>query len=139
MVLLHVKNRIMAVLKVETDIITSMKTSLIGQAVILVIMCVKTFKTDVIVFIGNVIMCLTSHWLIVFSIRVHLSILTRSYGETNYKEDIQITDKQNYYLVFTIVSFIIKYIYIVIIVVFGVWCIASTGQLSSRKISYLMD
>jgi hypothetical protein len=42
---------IMAVLKVETDIITSMTTSLIGQAMILVIMCVKT---DVIVFIGNV-------------------------------------------------------------------------------------
>ena len=132
MVLLHVKNRIMAVLKVETDIITSMTMSLIGRAVILVIMCVKT---DVIVFIGNVIMCLTSHWLIVFSIRVRLSLLTRSYGETNYREDVQITDKQNYYLVFTIVSFIIKYIYIVIIVVFGVWCIASTGQLSSRKIS----
>jgi hypothetical protein len=28
-----------------------------GRAVILVIMFVKTFKTDVIVFIGNIIMC----------------------------------------------------------------------------------
>jgi hypothetical protein len=41
----------MAVMKVETDITTSMTASQIGQ----VIMFIKTFKTDVIVFIGNVI------------------------------------------------------------------------------------
>ena len=35
--------------------------SLIGRAVILVIIFVKTFNTDVIVFIGNVMMCSTSH------------------------------------------------------------------------------
>jgi len=40
-------NRIMAVIKVETDIITSITVSLIGRAVILVIMYVETFKTDV--------------------------------------------------------------------------------------------
>jgi hypothetical protein len=39
------------VLKVETDIITS----------ILVILYVKTFNSDVYDFIGEVIMCLTSH------------------------------------------------------------------------------
>ena len=39
----------MAVMKVETDI----TESLIGQAVILVIMYFKTFKTDGIVFISN--------------------------------------------------------------------------------------
>jgi hypothetical protein len=33
------------------------------------IMYGKTFKTDIIVFIGNdVTMCLKSHWLIIFSI-----------------------------------------------------------------------
>ena len=44
-------------MKIETDIITSTASSLIGCAVILVIMYVETFKTDDIVFIGNVIMC----------------------------------------------------------------------------------
>ena len=47
--------RIMAVPKVKTDIIT------IGLVVILVIMYVKTFKTDVIVSIGNIITFVTSH------------------------------------------------------------------------------
>jgi hypothetical protein len=40
----------MADLKVETDIITSIAVSSIGWTVILVIMYVETFKTDVIVF-----------------------------------------------------------------------------------------
>ena len=35
-------------MKVETDIITIISTSLIGQAVILVIMYAETFKTDII-------------------------------------------------------------------------------------------
>ena len=46
----------MAVVKVKADIIAR-----IGRAVILVIRYVETFKTDVIDFIGNFIMCLTSH------------------------------------------------------------------------------
>ena len=52
----------MAALKVKTDIITRIAVSLIGEAVILVIMLlyVKTFKTEVIVFICNVIMCLNN-------------------------------------------------------------------------------
>jgi hypothetical protein len=41
-----------------------------------VLMSVSTFKTDVILLIGNVMMCLTSHWLMIFSIRVSLLILT---------------------------------------------------------------
>ena len=45
--------RIMAVMKVETDIITSITESLIGRAAMLVIMFFKTFKTDGIVFISN--------------------------------------------------------------------------------------
>jgi hypothetical protein len=49
--------RITTVLKVKTDIIVSIAASSIGRAVILVIMYVKTFKTNVIVFDGiNVIM-----------------------------------------------------------------------------------
>ena len=50
----------MAALKVETDIITSVSESLIRQHVILMIMSDKTFKTEVIVFICDVIMCLMS-------------------------------------------------------------------------------
>jgi hypothetical protein len=42
-------------MKVEIDIIVSIAVSLVGRAVILVIMCVETFKTDVIIFIGNII------------------------------------------------------------------------------------
>ena len=50
-------NRIMAKMKFEKDIITSITASLIGR----LIMYVQTFKADVIVVIGNAIMCLTSH------------------------------------------------------------------------------
>ena len=49
----------MVILIVETDIITSIAAS--PTAAILLIMYVETFKTDVIVFIGDVTMCLTSH------------------------------------------------------------------------------
>ena len=52
--------RITAILKVETDIITNISASLIGRTEIFVIMSVKAFRTDVIVFIGDVIMCFTS-------------------------------------------------------------------------------
>ena len=45
-------------MKVETYIITSISAIMIGQAVVLVIMHDKTFKT---VFIGNIIMCMRSH------------------------------------------------------------------------------
>lgn len=58
------KYRITADLKVETDIIviTCITASLIGCAVIPVMSYVKTFKLDVIVFIGiNVTVCLTSY------------------------------------------------------------------------------
>ena len=49
--------RITAVLKVETDIIASISVSPVGGAVILVIISVNTFKTDVIVSISDIIMC----------------------------------------------------------------------------------
>ena len=47
-------------MKVKTDIIASIAASPIGQVVILLIMYVETFKTVVIVFISNVVMCLMS-------------------------------------------------------------------------------
>jgi hypothetical protein len=53
--------RITAILKVETDIFTSISESPIEQAVTLVIMHVETFKTGVIVFISDVKMCLMTH------------------------------------------------------------------------------
>ena len=53
--------RITAALKVVTDIIACIAASPLERAAILVIMFVETFKMEVIVFIGNVIMCLTSH------------------------------------------------------------------------------
>jgi hypothetical protein len=49
-------------MKVETDSITSI--SALGQALILVIIYCETFKTVVTVYIGNIIMGLTSHILI---------------------------------------------------------------------------
>ena len=50
------KYRITFVLKVATDIINSNTVSPIGQAAMLVIMYVKTFKSDVFVFIYNIVM-----------------------------------------------------------------------------------
>jgi len=51
----------MSVLKVETDIITCIASSPDRRAVIQVIMYVEILKIDVIVFISNIITCLTSH------------------------------------------------------------------------------
>ena len=48
-------------MKVKTDIIANIPASLIGRAVILVIMYVKTFKSDVIVYIGYIKMYLMPH------------------------------------------------------------------------------
>ena len=58
--------RIKSVLKVEISIIASITVSLIGQAVVKVIKYVETSKTDIIVFIDSIIMCLLSHWPIIF-------------------------------------------------------------------------
>ena len=75
----------MTVTEVETDIMASLAASPIGQAVILVIMYVETFKTVAIIFIGNVKMHLMSRWLIIFSIRVSSFILTISLIEIKVK------------------------------------------------------
>jgi len=72
---LMLKYRITAVLKDETDIIASIASSLIGRALIQVIMYVEIFKTDVIVFIGGVIICFTSDW----PINLHLQVTNWPY------------------------------------------------------------
>ena len=56
----HNKYRIMAILKVETDIIAKISVSLEERAGIFVIMSVMAFRTDVIVVISDVIMCFMS-------------------------------------------------------------------------------
>ena len=53
-------------MKVDININTSITASLIGQAVILMMMFVEIFRTCVIVFICKVIMYLTSQWPINF-------------------------------------------------------------------------
>ena len=68
-------------MKVETNIITSISVSPMGRAVILVIIYVKTFKTDIIDFIGQIRRCLMSHWLIIFWIIVRSLITTISPSE----------------------------------------------------------
>jgi len=65
----------------QTFSLTSITASLKGRAVILMIMYVKTFETDVIVVIGNITMSLMAHCLIISSIRVNSVILTISLGE----------------------------------------------------------
>ena len=62
--------RITVILKVETDIIANISVSLIGRTWIFVIMSVEAFRTDVTVFIGDVIMCSTSDWSIQLSMQV---------------------------------------------------------------------
>ena len=50
-------------------------------------MYVKTFKMGVIVFIGNMIMCLMSHWVIIFSIK-SLSVDYRKISLNENKEKL---------------------------------------------------
>ena len=52
------------------DIIAGIAASLKDRAVILVIIYVEIFITGFIVFIGDVNMCVSSHWQILFNIRV---------------------------------------------------------------------
>ena len=80
-------NRVTTVLKVETNIITSITASLITAK-----MYVEIFKTDIIVFIGNVIMCLMSYWPIIFN----TFIATDNMTLWDQKKNVQITDKKIY-------------------------------------------
>ena len=51
--------RITAILKVETDIITNISANPIGAGIFVIM---SVFRTDVIVFICDVIMCFTSYF-----------------------------------------------------------------------------
>ena len=62
--------RISAALKIEIDIITSIIANRTGSAVILVIMYVEILKAEVIVLLGDIIMCLISRCPIIVSITV---------------------------------------------------------------------
>ena len=68
-------------MKVRTNIIVSITAGQTERAVILVIMYVKTFRTDVIVLISSIIICMTSHRLIIFSIMASLLILKISHDK----------------------------------------------------------
>ena len=70
------------VLKGETDFMT------ITLIVILVILLVETFKTDFIVYIGNITTRLVSQWPLIFSIRANTLILTIT--RQNQREDVKI-------------------------------------------------
>ena len=60
----------MTVFKIETDIITSITASLMERAVILLIMYVKTFITDVTVFVGDILINLN-----IFSMKVRVRVM----------------------------------------------------------------
>lgn len=64
-------------MKVETDHITIIATRPLDELGYYV----ETFKADVIIFINNVTMCLTSHKSLIFSIRVSKLILIISPSE----------------------------------------------------------
>lgn len=85
--LIHVY-RNTVVVNVGTDIIDSIAAYLIGRALILVIICVKTVTIDIIVFICFATIDLTSQWQIIFSVRVSSAILTISLGEIKQKMSI---------------------------------------------------
>jgi hypothetical protein len=57
-------------LKVETDIIANISGSHIGRAGIFVIMTAKDFRTEVFIFIGDVIMRFASDW----PINLHMKV-----------------------------------------------------------------
>jgi len=64
-------------------------------------MYVGTFKIDIIIFIGNIIISLTSHILIIFkkSIKISSFILTLSLGEVKRKMSIlPITNESTVYI-----------------------------------------
>jgi cellulose synthase/poly-beta-1,6-N-acetylglucosamine synthase-like glycosyltransferase len=80
--------------------------------VILVIMYVKIFKTAVNVFICDVKMCLTSHWLIIFNISQFLRVTNwpnifvdqRQFSDPNFisgehqRENVPFADKYLYWI-----------------------------------------
>ena len=70
----------------------------IEKDMIIMIMYFETFKTVVIAFNGDMIMCLMSHWSIIVNIRVGLFTLTISLGEFKRKmTNLQIKENISLY------------------------------------------
>jgi hypothetical protein len=98
---------ITAVLKVETDLSLVSQSSLKGRAVIFVIMFVETFRADIIVFIGDIIMCFTSDWQINLRMRVtnwpNIFVDQGQFSDSDFisgthqRENVQIADKCFYF------------------------------------------
>ena len=90
----HVKintHRLVAVLKVETDIISSISASPIGQSLIVEIMYVETFKSDRIVLIGDIIV-FDVILINIVQYQSH-SIDTGHITRRNQRENVQITNE----------------------------------------------
>jgi hypothetical protein len=87
--------RIKAVLNVETDIIASITESLTERVVILVIIFVETFKTDIIIFIGNIIFFFMSHRPIYLQYKSQFDD-TENITLWGERKNVQITDNNIY-------------------------------------------
>ena len=95
--------RITANMKVETEIIANISAIPRGRAGIFVIMCVTAFRTDLIVFICDVIMCLTSDCPINLRMRVknwpNICVDQNQFSDpdfisgTHQRENVQFDDK----------------------------------------------
>jgi hypothetical protein len=98
---------ITAVLKVETDLLLVSQSSLKEWAVIFVIMFVETFRADIIVFIGDIIMCFTTDWQINLRMRVtnwpNIFVDQGQFSDSDFisgthqRENVQIADKCFYF------------------------------------------
>ena len=100
--------RITAILKVETNIIANISASPIVRARIYVMMSVEAFRTDVIVFISDVIMCFTSDWPINLCTRVknwpNIFVNQSQFSDSDFvngihqRENVQFTDKETFFV-----------------------------------------
>jgi hypothetical protein len=112
------KYEITAVIRVKTNIITNIAASPKGQTLIILIKYVLTFKSDVVF-----IMCLTSHWPIIFSIRSGWLVMT-SLTEIK-RKNVQITNNIKYFFILSIKQ--IKQNWIVLIeIIFIIVCQINT-------------
>ena len=91
--------RIMAILKVETDIIANISSSPMGRAVIFVIMFVEARITDIIVFISDVMCMRVTNWPNIF---VDQGQFRGSdfISDTHQRENVQFKDNSVYFLSF---------------------------------------
>ena len=111
--------RITAILKVETNVIANISASPIVRARIFVMMSVKAFKTDVIVFISDA-MCFTSDWPINLCTRVknwpNIFVDQSQFSDSDFingihqRENVQFTDKETFFCNGSIILYLQCYI-----------------------------